>query len=150
MTIIAYRDGILAADSVGWTAESNVRASVVPKIKRLRDGGLYGAAGDSLEINEFSEWMQRNRRGEKPVFDSGKDFISLWLKPDESLHMCGHKLNFMPLVDQFFAVGAAAIFCFGALHAGASAEKSVQLAIDHHYGVGGAVQVERLFNRRNS
>jgi len=45
MTTIAYKDGVMAADSGVWDNGRLVTEAV--KIIRLRSGGLFGAAGDS-------------------------------------------------------------------------------------------------------
>lgn len=57
MTAIAVRDGIMAADSVGWTCGSSVKIHVAPKIKRAAGVGLFAAAGPTSEIERFTAWM---------------------------------------------------------------------------------------------
>ena len=132
----------MAADSVGW-AYDYVKTPVAAKIKRMPDGGLFAAAGSTSEIMRFTAWMLVG--GECPSdFDKDNGFTALWAKPDGSLWLCTHKLYFYELTSQFFAIGVPSIFLMGALHAGASAEQAVRLAIDHTDGAGGTVQVERL------
>ena len=143
MTIVAYRDGIMAADSVGWTGSATVKSPVAPKIKRLPDGGLIGCGGNTSEIVRVCAWMI-NPSLPTPTLDKDECFSAIWVKPDGSLWLGGYDLNFYQLYDQFFAIGSPTAFVFGALHAGASAEAAVQLAIDHTDSVGGKIQVERL------
>lgn len=133
----------MAADSVGWTCGATVKASVAPKIKRMLDGGLFAAGGNTSEIVRFTAWML-GATDERPVFDKEEQFTGLWAKPDWSLWLCDHTLHFYELHDPFFAVGHPCTFMMGALHAGATAEQAVRLAVKHTDGAGGEVQVESL------
>lgn len=143
MTAIAYRSGIMAADSVGWACGKTVKTSVAPKIKRMPDGGMFAACGSATEIFRFAEWMLTGKS--RPAdFDKDEQFTGLWAKPDGSLWLCNYTLHFYQLCDPFFAIGAPDTFMIGALHAGASAEEAVRLAVLHTDGAGGAVQVEEL------
>lgn len=44
MTVIVYRDGIMAADTAGWFGDI-AAATAQRKVKRLPDGSLTAAAG---------------------------------------------------------------------------------------------------------
>lgn len=143
MTAIAYRSGIMAADSVGWIGGASVKTPVAAKIKRMPDGGLFAAAGSTTEIARFAEWMLSS--GPRPAdFDKEEQFTGLWARSGGSLWLCNYTLYFYELFDPFFAIGACCTFMMGALHAGASAEEAVRLAVLHTDGAGGSVQVEEL------
>lgn len=143
MTAIAYRGGIMAADTVGWTCGASVKSPVAPKIKRMSDGGLFAAGGNTSEIVQFAAWMLSGV-SDRPGFDKEEQLTVLWARPDGSLWLCDHTLQFYQLHDSFFAIGAPCTFMMGALHAGASAEEAVRLAVLHTDGAGGDVQVERV------
>lgn len=143
MTAIAFRDGIMAADSVGWTCAASIKMPVAPKIKRMTDDGIFAGAGSTSEIERFSEWMLTGNDCPRD-FEKDEQFTGLWAKPDGSLWLCNHTLWFYQLHVPFFAVGAPCEFVMGALHAGASAEDAVRLAVLHADGAGGTVQVESL------
>jgi len=142
VTAVAYRAGVMAADSVGWTCNLSVAVPVAPKIKRLRGGGLIAAAGQTVAIDRFVEWMLRG--GGKPEGIDRDDLTGLWVHPDGSVWMCLHDLHFIRIHSEFFAIGAPSTFMMGALFAGATAEESVRLAIAHTDGAGGSVQVEHI------
>lgn len=142
MTAIAYRDGIMAADSMMCIDE--VKISVCPKIRRF-DGTLIGCMGDNPEITAFEAWMADGARGNaKPNFARENGFGALRAMPDGTLQLACYTLYWETLVVPFFAIGSASTFLFGALYAGASAEEAVRLAIQHTLHAGGEVQVERL------
>lgn len=145
MTIIVYRDGVMAADSVGWTANNSVKVPAPGKIRRLSDGGLIGAAGETSDIIQFHEWMAADRpRDTRPEFGKDDGFCALWVKPDGALSACTWKLVFFPIATSFFAIGGPAEFVMGALYSGASAEDAARLAIEFTDSAGGPVQIERL------
>lgn len=146
MTAIAYRDGVLAADSVAW-ASTCVKVPSSPKIVRLPDGGLLAAAGETGEIRELREFMSKlvtSQPRMHPTFDKDEGLTALWVRPDRSLWRCWYQLRWYSVDAPFDCIGAPAQFMFGALHAGASAEEAVRLAVLHTDGAGGEVQVERL------
>lgn len=142
MTAIAYRNGIMAADSVGWTCES-VKMATHPKIRRTLDGGVFACAGSSAEIVRFADWMLST--GDLPTdFERDDQFNAIWVKPDRTLWHCNHRISFYQVVAPFFVIGAPSVFMLGAMYAGATAEEAVCLAILHTDGAGGEVQVERV------
>lgn len=57
MTTVAYKDGILAADSQSW--QGDVRSGLVKKIRRLNDGSLIGVAGTYGHIQVFADWWHK-------------------------------------------------------------------------------------------
>lgn len=143
MTAIAYRDGIMAADSVGWTADCHVKVTVAPKIKRRGDGSIFGASGNTDEIKLFCEWVITGAtEGEEPSITG--DFGAILVTPDGKVWACGRKCVFYEFFGEFIALGMPEKFMYGALFAGASAEETVRLAVLHTDGAGGTVQVEKL------
>lgn len=146
MTAIAYRDGIMAADSVGWKG-GHIIVPVPPKIWAPKQGGLIGCAGASNEIHQFREWM-RGLNEAPDKFDKDERFEAIWVKPDRSIWHCWHTLKWTPMPEttHFIPIGAEVSFMYGALHAGATAEQTVRLTIEHTDGAYGRVQVEYLLS----
>ena len=142
MTAVAYRDGVMAADSVGWKG-GHIIVPVPPKIWRPAEGGLIGCAGASHEIHMFKQWMTGCAGIVPDKFDKDEQFEAVWAKPDGSVWQCWHTLHWTPAAP-FVAIGAEVSFMYGALYAGASAEQTVRLVIAHTDGAAGEVQVERL------
>lgn len=142
MTAIAYKDGVLAADSVAWIAESRVKIPCRPKIRSLRDGRLFAAAGENGEIDAVFEWL--DGRADKPALTPGETMHCILVRPDGSYETCWESLRFRRCQSPVYALGIASQFLMGALLAGASPEEAVRLAIEHTDGAGGDVQVMRL------
>lgn len=144
MTAIAYRDGILAADSVGWGAQNSaVIVPVVPKIKRTEARAIYACCGWDIDIYAFDRWVIYPAERPDP-FNRDDGFQALMLREDGTLWLFDNSLRCAPVVAPFYAIGANTGFLMGAMHAGASAAEAVRLAIVHTDGAGGTVQVERL------
>ena len=143
MTAIAYRDGVLAADSVGWTAGCSVKVPVAPKIRRL-PCGVYAAAGNTTVIDEFYDWMSGDPLARRPEGLVDEDFSSICVRPNGTVWFCTHRLHFTQLHAEFLAIGGPSEFMMGALFAGATAEQAVRLAIEHTYSAGGHVQTMRI------
>ena len=141
MTAIAYRDGVMAADSVSWV-EDQILVPCGPKIIRLKTG-LIACSGIESEIQEACAWIENNKSNRPDLTEDG-GFNCLWIKQDKSMWHADHRLVFVRQYGEFTAIGASTVFMFGAMHAGASAEDAVRLAVTHTAGASGAVQVERL------
>lgn len=149
MTIIAYKDGILAADSV--SVRGGMRAPIMqPKLIRAPDGTITGSAGSGPALHEFRQWViaGMNFTNLPAGWDknSADDLDALILKPDGSLWRMDQKYRLYPLPRNSTCIGDndAAVFAEGAMAAGMSAPDAVRLAIEHCVYIGGPVQVERI------
>mgnify|MGYP001595236702 CR=1 FL=1 len=144
MTVIAVKDGIMAADTASW--HSNVdRGARVSKIVHLPDGSLFGAAGWLPVIEQAREWLADGADPEKrPAKAEADDLSGCLMRPDGSLWSVSFRFDIYPEPAGIDAQGAHNEFLYGAMLAGASAEEAVRLAIRHCTHAGGEVQVERL------
>lgn len=130
MTTIAYRDGILAADT-GETA-GNSRLGRAVKIVRRADGALAAAAGNAVYAYAFKEWFRRGGEGQPPeaksennTFDRGVIF-----------HADGRIEVFEPggkffTAAPYYALGSGRPEALGAMFAGASAIQAIKAAMVH-------------------
>jgi hypothetical protein len=144
MTAIAYRDGYLCADSMGWQS-STVKVPVAPKIVRSRYGWLAAACGDHVDCMAFREWVMLGReQGNKPTMVNAADFAGILIAPSGEIYRVVGNLVKYEAIGPFHALGGAGVFMLGAMHAGASAEEAVRLAILHTDMAGGDVQVEQV------
>jgi hypothetical protein len=147
MTVIAYRAGVMAADTLVWNT-SNVITGRCQKITRLKDGGLLAASGYSSEIQQATAWIDGGRDpATKPVFTDPQRFNCIWVQPSGCVKRLGHDLIDQQLTADFYAISCAHDFTLGCLYAGASAEQAVRLTLQHTDAGGGGsveVQVERL------
>lgn len=144
MTTIAYRDGVMAADSGCWIGDA--RHGWARKLARGPDGGLYGCAGNAAQVRAFLAWVDAGYVGVRPEpereKDDGNSFIVLVAAPSGPLRLItarGEEEHEAP----YFAIGAGCVAAFGAMFAGATAETAIAAAIEHASGAMGQVQSVR-------
>jgi hypothetical protein len=144
MTIIAYKDGIMAADSACWS-DGYTQEVPYPKLTRSPGGSVVGMAGHLGDAWLLREWVLAGMpEDRKPDFGGTEEEQPdvMMAKGDGTLWFARGALRFSP-VPQPKCIGgrAAANFVEGAIAAGASAEEAVRLAIQYHQWAGGSVQV---------
>lgn len=135
MTIIAYRNGILAADT-----STTVDGCVLPgriKIVRRDDGALIAACGACGYGDAFRAWASAGEVGEPPkVADASAGVIFMRgglvrvFDCDEGAYT---------IAPPYFALGSGMAFALGALYAGATAEQAAKAAIEHDSKSNGSV-----------
>lgn len=144
MTIIAYRDGVMAADSAIWSGGSII-AGHMRKIVRHPDGSLAAATGEASLLAWFLERIETGEILQSPPKDETQEgFNGLLVRPNGDVYRCGVNMLLYPINGPWQAVGGPTAFLSGALAAGATAEEAVHLALKFTDGGGGDVQVERL------
>ena len=133
MTILVYRNGVMAADSGCWQGDGFTSWSV--KIARGR-GGVWGLCGSAAASESFLDWV----RGEgdempmpKQVGDRDSSFAALCVmkaSPGMISILCYD--GFERFRDApYLAMGAASPCALGALYCGASAVEAVRACIAH-------------------
>ncbi len=144
MTVIAVKDGVMAADGFVW---SGGIGSPVPFPKIVRGpNGLLGLSGPSVDCRMVRGWFANGEReSQKPkgIGEDDRGIVGLILRPDGSVWYLDWRL--FPVPDNELAVmgeSDAATFVEGAMRAGASAEEAVRLAVYYCQSAGGIVQVE--------
>jgi hypothetical protein len=141
MTIIAYKNREMAADSSMWPAP-------FPKITRGSDGSLWALTGKALDSWLLREWVLDGMDFTAPPTFEGKDDDTpsiILAKPDGSLWSARGSWRFMPTATQgCWGADDASNFCERAMEAGLSAGEAVSLTILHHDSAGGIAQVERI------
>lgn len=148
MTIIIASSGIMAADSI-VTSGSMMARVAFPKIIRLADGRLVGAAGYAGDCWSVMEWFRSGEPDRHPDFigkPGDNDIDILIMKHDGSVwrNTTGLK-GFYPAHDGT-AIGSSA-GCYvveTAMYLGYGAASAVGIAIKLVAGLGGEVQVERF------
>ena len=145
MTTIAYKDGVMAADSGSWIGD--LVANGVVKVARGADGSLYGVTGYAGPCSGFIRWVNGGEKGAMPepqetdIKDNASTFIVLIARPDGEVQIlsaygvedCG-KLPFM-------AVGAGCVGAMCAMAVGASPQRAVQTVIDYANGAQPPVRI---------
>lgn len=143
MTVIAYRDGVMAADSGGFGPRSC--HNFTRKLIRSADGTLYGILGDATEGQAYFAWVQGGCIGAAPVprwVDEtvGSSYDVLRVRPGRDPELIT-TWGVQPYSDApYIAVGAAAPVALGALYVGATAAAAIAAAIGHSVDARGPVR----------
>ena len=139
MTIIAYKDGIMAADT--QTFSGDIRGAQTVKIVAA-GGRLYGASGDAGPSQAWRLAMLEGRDTTDLLPDKDKrNFTILEAGPDGVWQTDWSGRSREP---DAAAIGAGWEIALGAMHAGASAEDAVRICIAACVWCGGDVTVLRL------
>lgn len=143
MTVIAYRDGVMAADTS--CADSVSKVSWAQKVLRGPDGALYGFAGRVSLCCEIARWVRGEREGERPPLkvDDGTAQVMV-VRPDGSLSVWVEDGTEDYDGAEYMAIGSGAGVALGAMHAGATAEGAVRAAIEHAPHCGGSIRAVQL------
>lgn len=151
MTTIAYRDGILAADSrVTYGEDSGARIHTCKKLyrKTVTQGKksfdvIIATAGESSPGLLFVDWYGSG----KPIPDTflhlGGDFLCLVLTPS-GLFEYDVYCRGEPVSDDFYAIGSGAKAALGAMHCGKSAIEAVRIAARIDPYTGGRITSDSL------
>jgi 20S proteasome alpha/beta subunit len=130
VTTIAYRNGVIAADTGQQVGHS--RVGRITKIARNDNGDLAGAAGDASYNFAFRRWFTGGESGEPPQaketdgsFDRGVIF-----RVAGTIEVFEPSGRFECRAD-YYAFGSGRPEALGALFAGATAEKAVEAAKEH-------------------
>lgn len=150
MTVICYRDGIMAADSL--SSHNGRRVASVKKIVRSEDGNLAGSAGDASDCGAFRSWIAAGGPKETipKLSNEDGDFDAIMVTPDRRMFMLDGSLLPIPFDAPFCAIGSGAPIAIGAMHMGATAEQAVEAAIAHNCYCHGPIQIEHLIRTQES
>ena len=137
MTIIVWRDGIIAADS---QTTNGVLAGKTKKLFKLKNAaiGFAGLLTDGLKLIEFLKSDE-----DKPP-ELSEDFESLMM--DLRTGKCAYydrTLIAVKIMDKFEAIGTGSELAIGAMEHGATAIEAVRVAIKRDINSGGRVVVIR-------
>ena len=130
MTTVAYRDGVMAADT-GVMDSSGCRYAHVKKIHRCPNGSLVAGAGDMPSVHAIFAWYDRDCPvDELPNIpaDDARDVSILIVKPDDTVFYTEKDLQELPIEGEFFAIGSGREGALCAMAAGATAEHAVRIA----------------------
>ena len=141
MTTIAYRDGVLAADTL--VTENGYRVGSVQKIGCIK-GVLFGVAGVMAHMVAFKDWIRSGMKGDPPSVASVSDdggATALVIYGDSVLCWDCDRWDIMR--TPFYAIGTGAKAAMGAMQAGADAEAAVRAAMALDISSGGEITVLR-------
>lgn len=123
MTTIAFRWGVLAADSQagvnGW-----IHPYVSEKLHRIPDGTIVGFCGTLAEAMKFVQWLKNGESGDEPALS---ETTVIRLRKDDSLTIYESCASYDVKPD-FAAWGSGAPAANAAMYMGADAAKAVEIA----------------------
>lgn len=122
MTTICTDGRTMAGDSA-CTGHGTLHCEV-KKLSLAKDGSVIGVCGTAFDIAEFVRWYDEGREKE-PILS--EDFEALVLNPDGTIWCFNYKGRCF-IHQAPAAAGSGAKFAYGALEAGVSPEKAVEIA----------------------
>jgi hypothetical protein len=148
MTIIAYRDGVMAGDT--QHNANNQLVGYEEKVIKNHLGALWGASGDNSQSKACEDWFLKVTSivdlRSPPPFSKGQGLLVF---PDGNVFSVYDGLSTRTLEFKHFgftAIGSGADFAMGAMAMGATAEQAVKVAIDFNLNCGGEITTIRLDN----
>ena len=133
MTVIAWKDGIIAADRAVGVGELLLE---VAKLRRV--GNVVLAACGPADFGEaMIEWYERGcLREEFPQTQKQEDFAILVAASPAGVSLFYQTQHAVRRAADWSAVGSGAELAIGAMAAGASAVEAVQIAITYSRSCG--------------
>jgi hypothetical protein len=148
MTIIVYKDGVLAADSSGWNGGFAASLSLKKAFKN-KAGWLFGGCGSRSALQAAQAWFMAggtpdDMKGLKRLRDCDIMLVS----PEGEVFVTNDDIwpNWERGKYENRVLGQGHEFALGLLMAGKTAEEAVKLAIKHCNYVGGKCHSVRLQN----
>lgn len=136
MTIIAVKDGIMAADTGVFS--NGVFCGTARKWAPVEAGGFIGVAG---ELGKAQAVLNTNLRHE-PLKESFVADCIMWMNGDEVWEKYGEG-PWCQVEADFWAIGSGEEMARGAMAAGASAEEAVAICIKYQTECAGEVEVAK-------
>jgi ATP-dependent protease HslVU (ClpYQ) peptidase subunit len=151
MTTIAYRDGVLAADSrLTVDYGSGARKHTTKKLfrKRITEGKksydvIIATAGESSPGMVFLDWYGSGKPIPDMFLHMGGDFTCLVLTP-KGLYEYDVYCRGELIEEEFYAVGSGSMAALAAMHCGKSAVEAVRIASRIDPYTGGRIIVESI------
>lgn len=141
MTIICYRDGIIASDS--WILRDDCQFASMKKIIKTKKGALVGACGNACDLSKFFDWARRDTYIDPPDEIFEDDFSGVMILPDKRMLLWEDILP-TEIEAEYFSLGIGYQIALGAFVMGASAEAAVSATTKHCRSCGGPIQIEKL------
>lgn len=129
MTTIAYRDGVMAGDSRGYSSSRYPIGSKV-KVERLPDGTLLGASSTIPGGAETARaWWNARQTDDHHDIELPASFTLLIVKPNGEVYYVNDTHHVAgPLRGEFFAIGSGGEYAQGAMQMGATAVEALRAA----------------------
>lgn len=137
MTTIAYRDGVIAADTLATAG--GTRVGTIRKVGKIGPL-LFGAAGALSDCQRFMDWIARGMKGEQPKLGDGDNGAEGFIVYGDSV-LCFNGEKVDRIEARRYACGSGWKMALAAMEAGASAREAVEIACRLDAGSGGEITV---------
>lgn len=140
MTTLAYRDGILACDSL---MVNSGRRGFFEKAM-THNGAIYAGSGQAQSVIEFFEWARKDEPDSYKFTHKAEDFAGLIVRFVDNrpqIWTIEDALKAWEVRMPFTARGSGVDYALGAMAMGASAAQAVQVAATFDLGTGGPIRV---------
>lgn len=126
MTVIAYKDGIVAADG------QSSRAGIKYRVQKLFEHGneIIAACGDYSRAIQMRDWYVKGRVDPLPA-SSDNTFARLLVFRGKYFLEFENMSTPVKRTDKLVAFGSGSDIALGAMEMGASAIQAVEIAIKH-------------------
>ena len=150
MTIICYKDGVMAADSAVWAGSLHV--GTMQKLARSIDGAITGVCGLGSYCQQWLKWFELTedasaRNGfidlDEPIrLLEDEDFAAIWVEPDKTIwKMFGRERVPYQLSTECAALGCGEDIGYALMYAAnMSAQSAVEKVIELVDRTGGPVK----------
>lgn len=138
MTTIAYRDGVLAVDSLcTWGDARDGRT-----IKATQRGRVLAAgAGKIASVQAFLDWFRGGMDGDPPKMGEEDKSAFGFIFPGGATVVTWSAIGWERCDYDVFTAGSGGEYARGALEMGATPEEAVAVAIKHDTKSGGPILV---------
>ena len=138
MSILVYRDGIIAADRRVSYGDLVPAWTTMKKIVRFDgDGSIGGSIGSPSLVEEFQLYF---KTGTLDLFNvpNNADWMGIIVEPSGKI-ICRDALGTHGISPPYVAIGSGAVAAYGALFMGATAEQAVAAACEIDPTCGGGI-----------
>ena len=137
MTVVAFRDGLLAADRL--VCSDNPEGEVQGERTKI---GRHGAArwalvGEMAGAQEIRDWLVGGQKGKQPCREAGGSVI--WFEPENPPRIYSSGRSWVAAEAPFYAWGIGTPYALGAMTHGAGAREACAAAVACHVGCGGGI-----------
>jgi len=138
MTIIVWRNGVIASDS--QMTNENI-SSKTKKLFRIKNMAI-GFAGDVVDGLKLVEFLRSKDEQPPPTLSDDFEALAMDLRTGKCTYY-EKQLIPIPITDKFEAIGTGDELAIGAMEFGATAIEAVRVAIKRDINSGGRVAVIR-------
>jgi 20S proteasome alpha/beta subunit len=125
MTTIAYKDGILVADTQLTSGDRKFRCE---KLHRFASGDLFAGAGGLSDVLKLRRWVADGCPNETPEFSERADVECIWVKVDGTVLFVDQDCEPMRITDTAVSIGSGSQYAMAAMECGLSAEEAIGIA----------------------